>query len=210
MNKIKHIGLCGRSGSGKGYVCSLFEKHGIPSIDTDEVYKRLCAPTEGEPSPLVCEITEAFGNDAIDSDGKLDRSFLSSEVFDSEISQDKLTTLNRITHSHILAETIRLSAEYAKDGAAAVIIDAPVLFESGFEKYCDKIIAVICDEEVRIRRIITRDGISREAAMRRLSTQLTDDELRARADYIADNSDGAGIEAQVEYLAAQLQSDIAE
>ena len=186
------IGLCGRSGSGKTTVCRAFEKYGIKSVDTDQVYRDLTAPSDGRPSPLVRAIADNFGDGVIFADGSLDRRALAAAVF-GEGNSERLTTLNSITHGPILDRSMELARQYFAEGAVGVIVDAPALFESGFDKKCDKIICVSAPDEVLVRRITARDGISEEAAMRRLSSQRSDSELRKRAHIVIENDGKADL-----------------
>lgn len=181
------IGLCGRSGSGKTTVCKAFEKFGVKSVDTDQVYRELTRPADdGLPSELVRAIAREFGGNVIASDGSLNRTVLAQEVF-GDGNGERLVKLNSITHTPILVHTEELIAEYAADGAAGVIVDAPALFESGFDKKCDAILCISAPDEVLIERITERDSISRDAAKRRLSSQIPDSELRRRADHVIEN-----------------------
>lgn len=185
VNKIVLIGLCGRSGSGKGYVCRKFAVFGIPSVDTDAVYREMTAPA-ADLSPCMRELTEVFGNSIVCADGSLDRRALSAIVF-SDDGAEKRMTLNRITHRHILERTVQSAADYAAEGAPAVIIDAPLLFESGFDAHCDCTVCVTAPIAVSVRRIMQRDGITEEEAHRRLSAQISAEELIARCDYHIEN-----------------------
>ena len=180
---VKVIGLCGGSGSGKGTVCAVLLERGIPTIDTDAVYRELTASD----SECMQELVAEFGEGVAFGDGSLNRPLLRDIVFSGDGASQRLSRLNEITHRHILGEARRRIAEYARGGTAAVTVDAPVLYESGFDRECDAVVAVLADREVRIQRIVARDGISREAAQRRIDSQISDEELRRRADYIIVN-----------------------
>lgn len=195
------IGLCGGSGSGKGTVAQRFERYNIPSIDADLVYRELLE-NKGE---LLFELREAFGESILDERGMLDRKRLSEIVFSAEHKDECLPMLNRITHSAVIAETER-RIEILKDtGVPAVIFDAPLLFESGFDKRCDTIIAVLADTETRLNRIMARDSITREFALARISVQLPDSFLEERADHIiVNNGSLAELDAQVSAIAEKI------
>lgn len=179
---MKIIGLCGSSGSGKGYVSMLFEKHKIPAIDTDRVYRET---TTKKGSDCLFELTEEFGTSILTESGELYRPALAKIVFSD---REKLKKLNEITHKHIKIDTVRLLEKYRKEGAPAVIIDAPVLFESNFDKMCDFTVCVTAPTEKKIERILTRDQITREGAIARLSSQKSDSELVLLSTYQIDNS----------------------
>lgn len=180
---MKVIGLCGGSGSGKGTVSALFMTHGFYIIDTDAVYHDLISFT----SDLSIELADAFGSSIL-SRGAIDRGVLSSIVFSGDNSREKLDLLNRITHKHILNEVRELLLKYKSEGARYVLVDAPLLFESGFNNECDIVISVIADKDKRISRIMERDGISFEAAEKRISSQIDDEWLRQNSDFVIENN----------------------
>ena len=172
------IGLTGPSGSGQTTLCDIAKDMGIESIDADKVYHALLIP----PSPCLDEIAEAFGDGVLASDGTLDRAALGKIVFSDE-SGEKLTALNRITHKFVKAEFRRIIARLEAEGARVVIVDAPTLFESGFDEECTFTVAMLADGVLRRERIISRDSLSEERAELRLSAQKPDEFFISRADY---------------------------
>lgn len=190
---MKIIGLCGSSGSGKGYVSKIFEKYGIPCIDTDKLYRE---KTIKKGTPCLNELVKEFGTRVLTKDGELDRRKLASIVFEGENSNAMLEKLNKITHRYIKLDTEKLLDAYEKEGKIATVIDAPVLFESGFDKMCDITVAVIAPYEIKLGRIILRDEITKEKAEARLKSQMLDDELIKRTTYQIDNSN-IDVEAQI-------------
>lgn len=202
--KLKVIGLTGGSGAGKGEVSLCFLSHGIKSLDTDKVSRYVCEPGK----PCLAELAEEFGSRIINPDGTLDRRGLAHLVFnepDAEKREKKLSALNRITHRHIIDEINAWLKERAAEGDTLAVIDAPQLFESGFDKHCDFIVGVIADYEVRIRRIVSRDGISRESAEKRLSAQKSDDFFIKNCDFIVYNDGGLeALEGQVDVILEKL------
>ena len=202
------IGLCGRSGSGKGYVSALFAAQDIPSIDTDAVYRGMTGPSD-ELSPCMKELTERFGDCILSDDGSLDRAVMRSLVFGDD--RQALLDLDAITHRHILAETERIACELAEKGYPIVLVDAPLLYESGFDKKCARVICVTAPEEKLIRRIMRRDGITEEAARARLGTQKPVTELTDKADYILENNgDDEALLRQVQSCADELRNLLEE
>jgi dephospho-CoA kinase len=190
---MKVIGLCGGSGSGKGAVSGIFAEIGIPSIDTDAVYREKTSSD----SPCMRALRREFGEEVVNSLGGLDRTRLASIVFSDPTRLEKL---NKIAHSFILDETRRRLAEYRDKGFAAAIVDAPVLFESGFDSECDEIICVVADRETRIARIMSRDGISYDAAEKRIASQMKDEILISKCDHVIYNN------ADIESLREQILS----
>lgn len=180
---MKVIGLCGGSGSGKGAVASVFVALGIPTIDCDAVYHELTSYT----SPCLLELSREFGESII-KDGRLDRAALRDVVFDPAHVSTRQPRLNEITHKYVILEVERLLAEYAAEGKIGAVIDAPLLFESGIDRRCDTLIAVIADRELRINRIMTRDNIDRARAAHRIDSQIPDDILASRVDIVITNN----------------------
>ena len=177
---LKIIGLCGGSGSGKGIVSALFSEYDFASIDTDAVYHSLTSSM----TPCLSELVDFFG-DSIAPEGYLDRKSLAKIVYSDN---EKLATLNRIAHKHILIRTKELIEEYRTLGKPAVLIDAPLLFESDFNSICDIIICVVSDLNSRVERIVSRDGISEEDALLRISKQINDEWLIEHSDYVIVNN----------------------
>jgi dephospho-CoA kinase len=191
---MKVIGLCGGSGSGKGCVCEIFKSFDIPSIDTDKVYREL---TERGGACLEA-LCQAFGEEILTPSGALDRAILRKVVFEGKDCDEKRNLLNQISHKYILGRTDEILDEYRKEGKSGVIVDAPLLFESGYNKKCDVIIAVVAKEDIRIGRIVKRDGISAEDAKKRIGKQISDEELRLLSDHcIVNNGDFSELEKQV-------------
>ena len=176
------VGLCGGSGSGKGTLCDVFREFGVPSIDTDAVYHDLTSHSSDCLSDLVAE----FGEEII-SDGALDRKVLAGIVF-GDSSGERLKRLNTIAHAHILAKTREIIDKHGSDGHNMVIVDAPLLFESGFDRECDIVISVFADRKTRIKRIMKRDNMTYSDAERRLNSQKPDEWISAHSDIIITNN----------------------
>ncbi|MBQ7821840.1 MAG: dephospho-CoA kinase [Clostridia bacterium] len=164
------IGLTGPSGAGKGMLSKILNKHGIPCLDTDLVSRRVCEAG----MPCTLELARAFGDGIINADGTLDRKALARAVFLAEDKDSKTQKLNSITHRYILAEADKWLKKQADLGYMAAVVDAPVLFESGYNKKCDYIIGVLAKRETRIARIKARDSIDRELAEKRIAAQKDD------------------------------------
>lgn len=195
---MKVIGLCGGSGSGKGTVSGVFAEIGIPSIDTDAVYREMTSSD----SPCMRALRREFGEGVVNSLGGLDRTRLASIVFSDPTRLEKL---NKIAHSFILDETRRRLAAYNDKGFLAVIVDAPVLFESSFDKECDEIVCVVADREIRTDRIMSRDGITRDAAEKRIASQMPDEILISKCDHVIyNNSDIESLREEIITLKNKL------
>ena len=194
------IGVCGTSGSGKGYICKKLEKYGLYHIDTDKVYRELSLKS----SDCQKELTDFFGEDIFDN-GQLNSRVLAAKVFEGEGSEERLSMLNSITHKYIRLDTEQIIEKCRKQGYSAVLVDAPVLFESGFDGMCHATLCVTAPYEMKIDRITKRDGITKEKAVARLKTQLSDDILRKKCTYEIDNTDGCDIDSQIISLLKDLK-----
>ena len=181
---MKIIGLTGQSGAGKGTVAKILKKNGIPHIDCDEIYHSMLI-SGGE---CTNELAKHFGSDILAEDGTVDRKKLGSIVFSGEGHEKNLAKLNEITHSRVLKKCRELLEGYKAQGKIAVAVDAPTLFESGFDKECDIILSVIAPHEIRLKRIINRDRISLEKALERFSAQKSEDFFRENSDYVIENA----------------------
>lgn len=195
------LGLAGGSGSGKTTVSSLFAKHGIMPVNTDEIYHDLTS------SQTMClsSIVEEFGHAVLNKSGTLDRKALGDIVFsDSE----KLGRLNTIAHYYVLCAVRDIISDAQARGYFGVIVDAPLLFESGFDRECDAIVAVVASKEKRVERITARDGISVADANRRIANQLPDEFLSSKADYIiTNNSTTKELAKQVECVVNSIKNN---
>lgn len=190
------IGLTGPSGSGKGTVGNYLANLGIPVIDTDAVYHKLIQ----EDTACLRELVQSFGTEILLPCGGLDRKKLAAIVFCGGAQQDEnCAMLNRITHRYVLQEVrVWLAACRAQEKKAAVV-DAPLLFESGFHKECGLVLSVLAEEDLRIKRICRRDGISKEAALARISAQKPDEFFRQNSDFVIENNqDEAFVAEQTE------------
>ena len=198
------IGLCGGSGTGKTEAQADFALCGIPGLDTDAVYHALIASD----TPLTRELAECFGEGILTAGGGVDRAILATLVFgEDEESVHRRKHLNSITHRAVLAECREWLAKQHAAGAYAAIINAPLLFESGFHTECDLTVAILAPREARIDRIMARDGISRVNAARRIDAQLDDEYLIAHTDYqIDNNSQRADLYTKVAHLASIIKN----
>ena len=176
------IGLTGPSGAGKSRVSEIFSAFGLPVINADEVYHQLLIP----PSRCLDELSEHFGREILTPVGTLDRAALGKLVFSDP---DALAALNTITHHYVMAEIRRRLERLRREDRVAAVLDAPQLFEAGAERDCNVIVSVLADRELRLDRIVLRDGIDRERAIHRIRSQKSDDFFRSHSDYVIENND---------------------
>lgn len=180
LNNKLTVGITGGSGAGKTTVSDIFREHGIEVIDADRTAREIVK----KGAPALAEIALEFDG-VILPDGTLDRKKLGAIVFSDK---GKLETLNRITHKYI---TERIYSIIASCRGGICAVDGAVLFESGISEDCDVMCAVTANEDVRISRIMSRDGIDRGQAAARIRSQMTDAEYARRCDFVIDNSAGA-------------------
>lgn len=178
---MRIIGLCGGSGSGKSTVASMLQARGIPSLNADAIYHELVSAD----GPCLAELVDAFGEQIV-RDGALDRRSLARIVF-ADGAEPLRARLNEITHRHVLVEARARIRALAASGARAVVFDAPLLFESGFDRECDLTVCVVACESVRVARLMERDGLSAEAATARIRAQISDEELMRKSDVCIHN-----------------------
>lgn len=196
------IGLAGGSGSGKGYVCRLLLAEGIPAFDCDAVYHKMIS---GD-SEVSRELINVFGPEVGKPNGGIDRAALRAIVF-ADGADSKRIQLNEITHRYVRGACQAWLDEMRLRGCIAAVVDAPLLFESGFDAFCDLKVAVIASEEIRVNRIMLRDGIPRDAAILRMGLQMEEQELRRRSDFvIVNDGDSAALTEQIRQLMNTVRS----
>ena len=195
---MRIIGLTGPSGAGKSNVGEYFKSIGIPVINADEVYHGLLVP----PSLCLDALGDAFGKEIFNERGELSRKKLSKIVF---ADKDKLELLNKTVLGFVLDKIREMISEIEKNGAGAVIVDAPTLIESGFHKECHTVISVLCPAKVRTKRIMKRDSLDLSAAEARTKAQKPDEFYITHSDEIIINDQGkAELIANAKDLAKKL------
>jgi dephospho-CoA kinase len=176
------VGLTGSIAVGKSFVLSVLGELGGHVIDADEIAREVVQPgTKGLKS--VCD---AFGEAVLNDDGTLNRARLGSIVFADEA---KRTQLNNLLHPLIIAaQDNRIRELQAARSGGIVIIDAALMIESGGFRRLDKLIVVHCRPEIQLQRLMSRDGLSREAAEQRIDSQMPQEEKKKYADFLIDTS----------------------
>ena len=173
------VGLTGGVGSGKSTAASCLKKHGAVVVDADEISRTLSKSG----SPIIAEISEAFGAQILHADGSLNRSALAALVFgDSEA----LEKLNAIMHPKIRREAIRQIEGCTTD--EIVVYDMPLLIETDSVKLCDVVVVVDLDPKEQIERLVKNRGMSHEEAEARIRNQATREQRNLVATWVLDNS----------------------
>ncbi len=188
--KVLVIGLTGKTGAGKSTVSRYLEKKGCYIIDGDKIARDILLPGR----PAVKELASYFGEDIVLPDGNIDRSKVAERAFSSPENTD---ALNRITHPHITETFTREISAAEKGGYKAAVIDAAALLESDCKNLCQKIVVVTAPEEIRLQRILLRDGISEERAMMRIKAQKNDEYYFSQSDVIIRNYDPYNLQNEI-------------
>lgn len=172
------IGITGPTGAGKSVVSEyLAEKKNIYHIDSDKVSRYLT----DKGSLCLKEIENTFGKNYINPDGTLNRRLLGELVFSDK---ESLRKLNEITHKYIVDEIVKETKKHKNS-----LVDAPLLFETGLDRICDKIILVLCPEDVRMKRIMERDNITSKIALNRIKNQADYRNYIKKCHFVVENTD---------------------
>jgi dephospho-CoA kinase len=172
------IGLTGGIGAGKSAVADFFSRKGATIIDTDLIAREVVAP----PSRVLDALVLEFGPAILRADEALDRTKLAEAVFGDRAREARL---NEITHPAIRDRTV--AAIKAQPASVVVVVVVPLLLQTGFETYCDRVVSVIAPAAQRIERVMRRDGSSARAAQERMAAQLSDEEYEKGADVVIRN-----------------------
>ncbi|MCC6547719.1 dephospho-CoA kinase [Candidatus Sumerlaeota bacterium] len=173
------LGLTGTMGSGKTFVASLFSLCNAVVIDADTLARDAVLPG----TPAFKEIAGKFGPGILSADGAIDRARLARIVF---TDPSRRIALENIIHPVVRQRTLELIAEAAS--SPLVVLDVPLLFESGMEKECTATAVVTVDEENRAKRMKTFRGISEPDLVSRMKAQWSQEKKASLADFIIDNS----------------------
>ena len=171
------IGLTGGIASGKSTVSKYLAEKGFNIYDADKIAKDI-----SEKKSVQEEIILTFGNKILDENRNIDRKKLKEIVFENK---DKLEKLNGIIHPKVIDFYKELKE---KNTDEVIIFDVPLLFESGIDKFCDKILVIISDYKIQLNRIVERDKIDRELAEKIIKSQLSNEERIKKADVVIENN----------------------
>ncbi len=181
LNGVMVVGLTGQTGAGKSTVSKIFASNGFSIIDADQVARKVVE----KGTKCLDEIADFYGSCVINDDGTLNRKALAGIVFSDKA---KLETLNTITYPYITGEILRQIRVHSMKGEKLILLDAPTLFESRSDDFCEIIISVLADADLREKRIISRDGLTQDQARRRMNSQLDEEFFRSHSDYIIHNN----------------------
>ncbi|MBE6224205.1 MAG: dephospho-CoA kinase [Bacteroidales bacterium] len=184
MKKVKTLGCTGGIGSGKTYVSRIFESLGYPAYYSDDRAKLLY---DTDPL-LLSQMTELLGEDILDETGRLNRKVVASRIFGNV---ELLRKVEALVHPAVLRDFSKwkeeVCSELSGEGKSVdfVIFESAILLESTIVKGCaDKILSVEAPYELRVERVMRRDGVSREQVQERIARQWSDAQRAALSDFI--------------------------
>jgi dephospho-CoA kinase len=191
---VLRIGLTGGIGSGKSTASALLAERGAVVVDADRIAREVVEPG----TPGLAAVADAFGDGVLRPDGSLDRPALAAIVFTDE---DARRRLDGIVHPLVRARSAEIVGALAPD--AVVVNDVPLLVETGQAGSYDVVLVIEADAETRVARLVQR-GLSEDDARARIAAQATDEQRRAVADVVLDNSGTPGeLGAQVDRFWAE-------
>ena len=182
------IGITGGIGSGKSYVCQRLKAHGIDVYDCDAAAKRLIRTS----TTIRQQLTALIGPEVYIGD-QLDKAVVAHFLLESEANAK---AIDQIVHPAVFRDFAESGMEW---------MESAILYESGINQLVDRVIVVTAPEEIRIQRVMQRDGISREKTLQWIQRQWPQEEVRQRADYEIINDGKADIDEQIARLLPILQ-----
>jgi dephospho-CoA kinase len=184
---LKKIGITGGIGSGKSTICKIFETLGIPVYYADQRARKLM-----NTNPTVKKgVKDLLGLDSYHKNGQLNRKYIGLKIFSDKTYMAKI---NQIVHPVVRTDSDRWAEQFDTAVTPYVVKEAALLVENGSYSTLDSLIVVTCPEELRIKRVMARDKISREEVIKKMKTQLPEEDKIMVADYLINND---GIQALI-------------
>lgn len=176
--------LTGSIGTGKSAVANMLAEMGAHIIDTDLIAREVVEPGQ----PALADIAEYFGREVLNPDGTLNREAVRDRIIRDP---EKRAKLNAITHPRINAIVMDRIGEYSRtrDGMP-IIIDVPLLYESGWDRFFPDAILVYAPVPVQVERLMARDRLDRQTAELTIAAQMSIEDKKGRARFVIDNSGG--------------------
>lgn len=174
------IGLTGGISSGKSTITSWFLEKGIIVLDADQIVRQLQKPG----SQLLYDLAHEFGPSVILENGELARDVLGSIIFHDEAAKQKL---NAMIHPLVKQKLVEGIEQAKARGEQLVVLDVPLLFESGFESLVDRTLVVYVPREIQVKRLMKRDQIDESYALAKINSQMSLEKKRDLADYVLNN-----------------------
>ncbi|MBQ6204334.1 MAG: dephospho-CoA kinase [Prevotella sp.] len=182
MKQLK-VAITGGMGSGKSYVCQLLAERGIDVYDCDAAAKRLMRT-----SASLRQQLKALVGDEVYCGNRLVKPVMAQFLLASDENHQ---AVNHVVHPAVADDFVQSGLQW---------MECAILFESGFDKLVDRVVCVTAPEEVRLRRIMSRDGISRSRASEWLALQLPQEEVLAKSDYEIVNDGERELNAQIDHI----------
>ena len=181
LDGVMVVGLTGQTGAGKSTVSKVFVQNGFRLIDADAISRMVVK----RGSHCLADLRECFSDVILLPDGELDRQALATIAFSDH---RKLEMLNTIMYPYIMGEILRMIHRFSQQNHKLILLDAPTLFESRADDFCDLIISVVADADLRQQRIMQRDHISADTAKQRMDVQLSESFFREHSDAVLENN----------------------
>ncbi len=175
------IGLTGGIGTGKSEVARIFQELGAVLINADQIGHQAYIPH----SEIWQEVVKAFGEAILQPTGEIDRKKLGNIVF---ADPDQLTRLNQIMHPRMARMVAQQVQELREQGADVVVVEAALLFEAGWDSLVGEVWSTESPENLVIKRLQSRSGLSQEEAKKRIDSQMSAEERKSRSQVVVDNS----------------------
>ena len=175
------IGLTGGIGTGKSEVARIFQELGAVLINADQIGHQAYNPH----SEIWQEVVKAFGEEILQPSGEIDRKKLGSIVF---ADPDQLTRLNQIMHPRMARMVARQVQELGEQGADVVVVEAALLFEAGWDSLVGEVWSTESPEDLVIKRLQSRSGLSQEEAKKRIDSQMSAEERKSCSQVVVDTS----------------------
>lgn len=196
---MRLIGLTGGIGSGKSLIAGMFATLGIPVYESDAKAKSIMTT-----APVRSKIISLLGPEAY-TDNALNASWIASKVFTDE---EKLDQLNAIVHPAVYDDLVRWASEKPQTKSPYLLQESAILFEENLTARFDSIIMIAANEEVRISRVIARDGVSRESVLKRMAHQWKDEKKIPLSDFVIFNDEGRSLITQVIDIDRMIRAQI--
>lgn len=175
------LGLTGGIASGKSTASQFFKSKGIPVIDADVIAREAMETDQ----PAFRDVVDSFGTSILTDEGNLDRKALGQLIFNDEAKRKKL---NAIVQEDIRQRINRQKKDFSEKDTPLVILDIPLLFEADYEDEVNAVMVVYVDRETQIKRLMSRDDISEEDAVKRIDAQYPIEEKAEKADIVINNN----------------------
>ncbi|MBR4201671.1 MAG: aminopeptidase [Oscillospiraceae bacterium] len=193
-------GLTGQTGAGKTTVSRLLAAEGISVINADEAARAVVQPG----TPCLRALLRLFGSGILLPDGQMNRKAVAAMIFGDSAARQRYEA---VIYPYITKYILQTAEQLAAEGARIILLDAPTLFESGIDRFCQSIVSVIASPECRKQRILDRDRLTEAEAARRMNAQHSEEFFRAHSDAVIENNGSpAALPQQVQEAARYLRA----